>query len=339
MAEYLPFDSRSNARALLDIIAPAALMYVKLDVWPNLTVTAKQLGVRTGLLSATVAPKSGRQSGVAQLLLRDAYRALDIVGAIDAEDAARLLAIGVRENVLSISGDTRFDQVWKRAQLVQRDGELLTALASERITLVAGSTWPADEKVLLPAWLAVRQQLPKSRFIIAPHEPTPGHVQPLIDWAAHCNLSCKLFSSLQIANASSSTVSLVTQSHLAETDVIIIDRVGVLGDLYALSDVAFVGGAFHSAGLHSVLEPASYGVPVLFGPQFDMSRDAKLLLHHGGALSVNSVQVLTDALIAWLAEPAARTSAGAKAASVVQSGLGAAKRSAELTISALSLTI
>jgi 3-deoxy-D-manno-octulosonic-acid transferase len=115
--------------------------------------------------------------------------------------------------------------------------------------------------------------------------------------------------------------------------VVVVDRVGVLGDLYAIADVAFVGGGFHAAGLHSVLEPAAFGAPVVFGPRHANSREAGLLLAVGAAASVGDAPSLEVALGHWLEETAARHAAGDAAREVVRAGLGAAERSFELVAS------
>ena len=110
-------------------------------------------------------------------------------------------------------------------------------------------------------------------------------------------------------------------------DVVVVDRVGVLGDLYAVATAAFVGGAFHDAGLHSVLEPAAFGAPVMFGPRHTSSRDAGLLVDDDAAKSVRDSDELTRALESWLGVRGERDSAGASARRVVHRGLGAAERS------------
>ena len=110
----------------------------------------------------------------------------------------------------------------------------------------------------------------------------------------------------------------------------LVDRVGVLGDLYALADVAYVGGGFHAAGLHSVLEPAAYGAPVVFGPRHGNSRDAGVLLGARAAATVSDIVSLEAAFDRWLVDPAARRGAGDAARDVVRAGLGAAERSFEL---------
>ena len=312
--DYLPFDTAGDARVALDALRPTALVFSKLDVWPVLASQAARRGVRLGLVSATLAANSSRRSLLAGALLRDAYARLDVVGAIDASDADRLVALGVRPDAVRVTGDTRYDQVWQRAESVDRDGPLLAALGSPRPTLVAGSTWPTDEAHLLRAWSEVRRHLPDARLVIAPHEPTRAHVQPLERWAAAEGLRA---ASLGAPDA-------------GESDVVIVDRTGVLGELYALAQVAYVGGGFHDAGLHSVLEPAAFGAPVLFGPRHANSRDAGLLANAGGGAAVGDAAALAIVLRRWLAQPSEAAAAGVRARALVRAGLGAARRSFEL---------
>ena len=314
-ADYLPFDTRRDAALALDALRPTALVFSKLDVWPTLAREAAARGVRLGLVSATLAAGSSRRSGVAAALLRDAYARLDAVGAIDAGDADRLVELGVRPGAVRVTGDTRYDQVWARAARADAAAPLPRTLVSDRPTLVAGSTWPADEQALLPAWAALRRSSPTARLIVAPHEPTPAHLEPVERWAREAG----------------ARLARLDAPDAGEADVVLVDRVGVLGDLYRLAGAAFVGGGFHAAGLHSVLEPAAFGAPVLFGPRHAASRDAGLLLAAGGAIAVTDEGTLRDALRAWLVDDErARAAAGAAARAVVETGLGAARRSAEL---------
>jgi 3-deoxy-D-manno-octulosonic-acid transferase len=315
--DVLPFDTAGDARVAMNALAPTALVFSKLDVWPSLVREASRRGVRLGLVSATLASGSSRNSGLAAKLLCDAYARLDRVGAISADDAERLVALGVSSSAVSVIGDTRFDQVWKRASSADRASPLLGPLRSERVTLVAGSTWPADERPLLAAWHGVRTRAPNVRLIIAPHEPTASHVAPILRWCAESRLR------------------FATLGHPAapDADVVVVDRVGVLGDLYALADIAYVGGGFHAAGLHSVLEPAAFGVPVLFGPRYSNSREAHTLLHVGAAVSCDETRSLETALARWVRDGEARRQAGDAARYVVQDGLGAAERSYELVAS------
>ncbi|MFL5564379.1 MAG: 3-deoxy-D-manno-octulosonic acid transferase, partial [Gemmatimonadaceae bacterium] len=118
-------------------------------------------------------------------------------------------------------------------------------------------------------------------------------------------------------------------------DVILVDRFGILGDLYALADVAYVGGGFHSAGVHSVLEPAAFGAPVLFGARHERSSDAAKLIAAGGGAAVSSAVDLSIRLSDWLGSVQARDAAALSARSMVQAGLGAAERSFDLVTALL----
>jgi 3-deoxy-D-manno-octulosonic-acid transferase len=316
--DYLPWDTTPAARVALAALAPTAIVFVKLDVWPLLAADAAAAGVRLGLVSATLSEDSGRRSPWGTALLRDAYARLDAAGAISPGDASRLIALGTPEAVVSVTGDTRYDQVWERAARADRTGPLLRRLATPpRNTIVAGSTWPPDEEVVLAAWLTARRDTPDTRLILAPHEPTASRIATLERWAAANGVRA---ARLDAATSGDGNV----------PDLVLVDRVGVLGDLYAIATIAYVGGAFHAAGLHSVLEPAAYGVPVVFGPGYAAQRDAGLLLSAGAAATVRDAATCSTAFTTWLTQPATRRAAGDSARSLVESGLGAAARSAAL---------
>lgn len=309
----LPFDTTRAARGLLEALAPDALVFAKLDLWPLLAAEASRRAIPLGMISATLSATSGRSGRLARAVLGDAYASLDQVGAIDDSDADRLARLGVRADRVRVTGDTRFDQVAARAGAVDRAAPLLAAFRSVRPTLVAGSTWPADEAVLLPAWERLVRTVPDARLIIAAHEPTPAHLVPIERWASRAGLTCA-----RLGDAS------------GDTGVVVVDRVGVLAELYALADIAYVGGGFHRAGLHSVLEPAAFGAPVLFGPRHQGSRDAGLLLAGGGGASVTGRAELIGELERGFSDPVSRRASGASARAVVEAGLGAAARSAAL---------
>jgi len=344
VVEYLPFDTASNAVVALDALRPTALVFAKLDVWPRLVAEAAARRVQLGLVSATLSAGSGRSGALARAMLGDAYAALDVVGAIDDADRHRLVALGVRADRIRVAGDTRYDQVIARAAAVDRNGAmrqpllepllepLLAPLRSTRPTLVAGSTWPADEHVLLDAWRRLHRELPEARLIIAPHEPTAAHCAPIRRWASDCGLSLAA-----LGDASLGDASLSEATPTPDPDVLLVDRVGVLGDLYALATAAYVGGGFHAAGLHSVLEPAAFGAPVLFGPRHSMSRDAGLLLEAKAATTARDAAGLADALRILFTEPDTRARAGHAALAVVRRGQGAAERSAALVERLLGL--
>ncbi|MBK8250727.1 MAG: hypothetical protein IPK85_25535 [Gemmatimonadetes bacterium] len=309
-ADYLPFDTRDAASRLLAALRPSALVFSKLDVWPVLAEECARARVSLGMVSATVGPASARRGRMARAILREAHAAFTAVGAIGPEDAQRLAELGFPRGAITVTGDTRYDQVVGRAAAVDRYAPLLAALGDRRPTLVAGSTWPSDEAVLGPAWEAVRTRVAGARLIVAPHEPTAAHLAPIEAWARGAGLNWA-----RLGDAT------------PETEVVVVDRVGVLGELYALATVAWVGGGFHGAGLHSVLEPAAFGAPVVFGPRHDNARDAGLLISCGGGCVVVDLPAAIDAVHRWLTDP---TVAGGAALQLVRAGTGASDRSYEL---------
>ncbi|HEY5086056.1 MAG TPA: glycosyltransferase N-terminal domain-containing protein [Gemmatimonadaceae bacterium] len=309
-SDYLPFDSASSARIALDALDPTALVFTKGDVWPALVRAAAAQNVRLALVSASIPASSLRTSTIGMMLTRDAYRALDAVGAASADDAKRIVAAGARADRVRVTGDTRYDQAWTRARVEPRNVETVAALQSTRPTLVAGSTWRSDERELFPAWLGLRDAVPTARLVIAPHELTRGHATSIEEWARS--------NSLSTAPLGAATT---------DTDVVVVDRMGVLADIYAVATVAYVGGGFHDAGLHSLVEPAVFRVPVLVGPRHADSRDASLMLSAGGVISTDGTAQLTRAMVRLMTDERERADRSDAIGTVVAAELGAVDRS------------
>ncbi|HVH08296.1 MAG TPA: glycosyltransferase N-terminal domain-containing protein [Gemmatimonadales bacterium] len=321
VADYLPLDRSGDVGTVLEALQPTALVFSKLDVWPELTLAAARRGVKLGLISATVAPHSSRLRWPARGWTEPAYRALDRVGTISEDDGRRLELLGARRGVIEVTGDTRYDSVAERAERLDRTREPFARLAiapARTFTIVAGSTWPADEAVVLPAFADFLAQVAEARLVLAPHEPNPDHLSGIAHLATKLGLP--------------RPVRLSQVDHSSPAPVIVVDRVGVLADLYALADVAFVGGGYHRAGLHSVLEPAVFGVPMAIGPHWHMSRDAGLLIERGGAVALmaDGRHALHSQWLVWHHDPSARAKAGAAGKRLVQDGRGAAERTTAL---------
>ncbi|HMU62402.1 MAG TPA: hypothetical protein PKA66_11515, partial [Gemmatimonadales bacterium] len=219
-----------------------------------------------------------------------------------------------------VTGDPRFDSVVEKVAGLRPDDPLLR-FGQGAPTMVAGSTWPADERVVLDAFARLHVHRPDARLILVPHEPTEAHLAPVEATARRLGLPAPV----RLSRATDSPVPFL-----------LVDRVGVLAALYAGAGMAFVGGGFGRAGLHSVLEPAACGVPVVFGPNWTNSRDAALLLSAGGAdaLSAFGTEEAGEALHTlwhgWMENETRRLSLGEKARAVVEAGRGAAEASAAL---------
>ena len=315
-ADYLPFDLPANVDRLLEVLQPNLLVFAKLDVWAELATRAAISGVEVALVAATVSPGSSRLRWPARQLLQPGYRAIGAAAAVAPADAARLERLGVERDRIHVLGDPRFDSVVERVARVRPNDPLLR-LGAGAPTLVAGSTWPADERVILEAFAGLLRRRANARLLLVPHEPTPEHLSRLEGTARGFDLPPPVrLSSMRDSSA-----------------LVVVDRLGILSIVYGAGTMAYVGGGFGRAGLHSVLEPAAWAIPVAFGPAWRNSRDADLLLQSGAGVALprsGAAEALEQQWGDWIGDGEGRAAQGRRAREVVEQGLGASDRSAEL---------
>jgi 3-deoxy-D-manno-octulosonic-acid transferase len=315
VADYLPWDVRADARRTVAALRPDAVAFVRTEIWPMMMEAAISVGARTLLVNAALAPGSSRLRRPARALLARWYARLDAVGAVDEDAAARFGRLGVTAARVRITGDARVDQVAAHVARVQHASPAVARFARMRV-LVAGSTWPADEALLAAAFARLAAHGGETRLIIAPHEPTPRHLARLERTLARARVSTTRLAAVEAGEPVPAAV--------------IVDRVGVLAELYATAAVAFVGGGFGRNGLHSVIEPAAFGVPVLFGPRVGNAREALALARAGGGRIVADENALCAALARLLGDEAARAAASAAARRFVADRRGGAAANAAL---------
>jgi 3-deoxy-D-manno-octulosonic-acid transferase len=300
---YLPDDRPSEIRPFLDLLDPDLILIVRYDLWPELLVEASCRGIPVMLVCCVLRAGSARFRPGARGFFRWLYSQLSLIHAVGREDADALAALGA-EAPVEVSGDTRYDRVAARAGAAAELPWLDDRLIAGRRVLVAGSTWPPDEEIL-----SAVADAPGLLSIIVPHEPTPE----------------------QVAAARQRFPGAVTLSELergdAQGDVpaVIVDRTGILSALYRAGSIAYVGGAF-GEGVHSVLEPAAYGMPVLSGPKIERSRDAVALEREGSLIVVNSGEDLRARVVELLTDEGRRSDLASRAGRFVRDRLGATAR-------------
>ncbi|HEX3928713.1 MAG TPA: glycosyltransferase N-terminal domain-containing protein [Gemmatimonadales bacterium] len=322
---YVPYDRPADVATALDAVRPDLLVFAKLDLWPELATAAAARGAAVTLIAGTVSPNSGRLRFPLRALAAPGYAALACAGAIADKDAERLVRLGCDPARITVTGDPRIDSVLDAVAAIAPDGALHTFSNPEH-TLVAGSTWPADEAVVLAALALVRVTHPDARLILVPHDPTEEHLRGVELRAEQHGVACVRMS----AHSASDTAPLL-----------LVDRVGLLARLYGSGSMALVGGGWGDKGIHSVLEPAAWALPVTIGPRDRGSRDAQLLDAAGALVRLpeaDAPHLLAGHWSRWLAEPAEREQKGRAARHALEGERGAAERSVSLLLAALEVS-
>ena len=325
-AVYLPLDTPRNAERLIRLIEPSLIVFSKFDIWPNLVWKASKHGIPIMVVAGTLHATSKRLSRFAKPFFRSVHRYIRVHCAISEADAARFQELCSPVHEIVVTGDTRYEQVYRRAVSVEPDTEffpgqatlgrsLQAHIAMKRPILIAGSTYTEDERVLLPAYQLLRENTPENypHLILVPHEPTPERIKEIRGHLNRAELTHLCFSEL------------TPEADLSAMDVLVVDSVGLLAKLYRLADIAFVGGSFRGS-VHNVMEPAAMAKPVIFGPTVQNAHEASLLVDRGGAKLVWTAQALADAIIVWLDDADARTIAGDVGKQLIEENLGAVAR-------------
>ena len=318
-ATYLPLDTSRNAKRLIRLIEPTLIVFSKFDIWPNLVWRAAKYDIPIIVVAGTLHAESKRLSNFAKPFFRSVHRHIRVHCAISEGDAARFQDLCSPTHEIVVTGDTRYEQVYRRAIAVESDAEFFHGQSSlKRLILIAGSTYTEDERVLLPAYQLLRQNIPEDfpHLILVPHEPTPERIKEIRGHLNREQLEHLCFSEL------------TSEADLSAIDVLIVDSVGLLAKLYRLADIAFVGGSFRGS-VHNVMEPAAMAKPVIFGPTIQNAYEASLLIDRGGAKLVQNPQQLADTIIAWLNDDTARTTAGSIGKQLIEENLGAVDRTLE----------
>ena len=297
---YLPLDTKKNAINFLSFVHPEMVFFIKYEYWPNyLTELAKQK-VPTYLISGIFRKK--------QLFFkwyggfyRSALNTFTYFFVQNESSKKLLIELGI--NNVAISGDTRFDRV---AAILEKDNSLdfIESFKNDTLTIVVGSSWPKDESLLIDF---INQTSKKIKFIIAPHNIKEDQIQ-------------------ELKNSISKKVVLYSEKETknpADFDVFIIDTIGILTKIYSYADIAYVGGGFGNPGVHNILEPATFGVPIVIGPNYSHFEEATALVNMGGCISISNNYEFVDALSNLIANEDVRHEKGHICATFVQMNTGA----------------
>jgi len=284
---YLPLDTKQNVKRFLDLVQPKMVFFIKYEFWPNYLYELKNRNIPTYLISGIF-----RKNQLFFKWYGDFYRkALQSFDHFFVQNnASAQLLKSINFDNVSINGDTRFDRV---AQIVERAQPLdfIAEFKNNTTTIVIGSSWVDDEAIYLP-YLNNSENV---KFIIAPHNIKEEEITRLI---SKIDKKTVRFSNYKVED-------------LKNADVFIIDTIGILTQIYAYADIAYVGGAFKT-GLHNILEPATYGAPVVIGPKYSKFQEAKDLVALESCLVVNNTEELSATFNRLIADADYRNELGTK---------------------------
>jgi 3-deoxy-D-manno-octulosonic-acid transferase len=316
---YIPFDSRGGARRFLDLIRPSAAIMVRYDIWPNHVWELRRRNIPTFIANATLRANSARLYPVLRSFHHHVYQSISSILTVSQADVEAFRKLDLTHPQLHVIGETRYDQVWQRSEEARSKHPVPPAILKRKRVLVVGSSWEEDEAVVLPAFRRIAQHDSAALMILVPHEPT---VETLERLEASLNYSLR-------------SIRFSDLNDYSDENVILVDSIGILTALYQYADVAYVGGSFRQ-GIHNVLEPAVYGIPVLYGPKHHNSQEAVELARRGGSFVVTSPEECYARARKLFNDKRARLKAGAVSLNLVKENVGATERFIEYLENALN---
>lgn len=299
---YLPLDTKKKAKEFLKLVHPSMIFFIKYEYWPNYLNEIQKLKIPTYLISGIFRENQlfFRWYGG---FYRNALKTFDYFFVQNENSKKLLQSIGFHN--VKISGDTRFDRVSKILNQINNI-ESIEKFKNGVLTIVIGSSWSKDENNLIDF---INSNPFKVKIIIAPHNIKEEQILELKNAISKKTL---LYSEITNRGLSSQ-----------DYDVLIVNNMGILTKIYSYANIAYVGGGFGTSGLHNILEPATFGIPILIGPNFEKFSEAVALVHLGGCISVKSKIELEENLAYLIQNEDERFEKGHIASTFVKMNKGA----------------
>ncbi len=268
---YFPFDTPIMTNRFLNLVRPNLAVFMRYDIWPNMIWQLEKKKIPSFIVDATMRSKTPRKWIVSKSFHKALYSYVTRILAVSKSDEENFKEFNISEDKIKSVGDTRFDRVYQKSLQAKEKRLFKDGFFKGKKVFVMGSSWESDEDVMIPALIKLMEVDPKIITIIVPHEPTELHIE-----SEEHNFIGK-FDSIRFSYL----------NNYKNERVIIIDSIGILLTLYTYADAAYVGGSFKQ-GIHNVLEPAVYGIPIMFGPKHENSQEAIKLVEIGGGIVVRN---------------------------------------------------
>lgn len=308
---YLPLDTKRNAHNFIKAVNPDLVFFIKYEFWPNYLNELKQLQIKTFLVSGIFRKNQAFFKWYGGFY-RKALEAFSYFFVQNESSKTLIQRLGY-QNVM-ISGDTRFDRVMN---ILERDNSLDFMdefyTANSKI-IVIGSSWPKDEEMLLNY---INTSAENVKFVIAPHNINTEQIK---------NLKSQLRKKTILFSEKEEMLKQVQQDKIEDFQVFIIDTIGILTKIYSYADIAYVGGGFGNPGVHNILEPATFGIPIVIGPNYSHFAEATALVNLGGCISIKNQNQLKEIIDELLQNEDERLEKGHICRTFVQMNAGATEK-------------
>ena len=311
---YFPYDLPFSVRRVAGAVSPKMVILTETDLWPNFLRRMAAARIPAVLVNARLSERSFRGYRKLRPLVLPMLRSLLRICAQTEQEADRFAALGVERQRLAVTGNLKFDQETDPLPGVDSTARLRNqaGIAGKGPVIVAGSTHPGEEEVLAGVFVRLKAEHPLLQMVVAPRDPDRAAAVQRVLGAAGISAAC---------------LEAVQRTQPDRVDATVVDRIGLLRPLYAIADVAFVGGSLFPFGGHNPLEPAAWRRPVVFGPDMsDFSRIAADLIEAGGAVRAADENALFFALRSFLRHPETAETAGGRAYGVFAAHRGAVGR-------------
>ncbi|SDI56482.1 3-deoxy-D-manno-octulosonic acid transferase [Winogradskyella thalassocola] len=297
---YLPLDTTANAKRFLDLVNPDYILFVKYEIWPNFLHEIKKRDLKAILISAAFRKDQAFFKWYGSYA-KSALFAFNHI--FTQNENSKTLLNSIDYNAVSVSGDTRFDRVSNQLK-VDNTVSFIEKFKDDKLCVVFGSSWPDDDKL----YMDFINSNSEVKFVIAPHNIKASYVASL---KSQLNVKTICYSEL------------TENQNLADYKVFILDTIGYLSKAYSYADIAYVGGGAGTTGLHNILEPAIFGIPILIGKNYEKFPEAKTLIDLGGVTSLASSSAFNASLNVLITDDVLRKEQGKITKSYIDSNIGA----------------
>ncbi|MGB8656681.1 MAG: 3-deoxy-D-manno-octulosonic acid transferase [Candidatus Zixiibacteriota bacterium] len=329
---YLPVDLKRFMRRALNRIRPVALILVETELWPNLIREAKKKGCFVAAINGRISDRSLRKYLWVKGLFSETLSCFDLLCMQSEEHKKKMILLGADAGKIAVTGNLKFDRLLYSCDTTDKsDLRRKMSIPDDLKVIIGGSVRSGEEKTLIGVFKRLKQRNRCLFLVLAPrHLDRLGDVERILsDQGLRFIQKSKL-------DGPARELSQKATTSLADKDALLVDTMGELSELYALADVAFVGGSLVPVGGHNLLEPAICGVPVLFGPHVDhFKEEARILIESGGGIQVENEEDLYLNLSDLLSNDEKRMDLGRRAKEAVQKQTGASQRTIDLIFSSL----